>query len=284
MKVIEDPKEMQIFSDEARHQNYKIGFVPTMGYLHQGHISLLDAARKETDQVVLSIFVNPTQFSPGEDLSVYPRDLPKDMDIAKKAGVNVVFTPDDNNIYGPNYQTNINLKQLPNHLCGIHRPIHFQGVATVVTKLFNIVKPHFAYFGEKDYQQLAVIRQMTQDLNFNINIVGCPIVREKDGLAMSSRNVYLSKTQRQSALSLSKVLKDTQKKVFDGITDVNKLVSDAKNYIESQPEAQVEYINICDKDTLDDISIINKDSLMALAVKIGRTRLIDNTILNTSSQ
>ncbi|KPA10026.1 pantoate--beta-alanine ligase [Candidatus Magnetomorum sp. HK-1] len=280
MKIINHPKDIQLFSDNTRNKNQQIGFVPTMGYLHQGHISLLEAARKQTDMVVLSIFVNPTQFGPGEDLSVYPNDLPKDLDIAEKAGVDVVFTPGEKDLYGSNYQTYINLKHLPDHLCGIHRPIHFQGVATVVTKLFNIVKPHFAFFGEKDYQQLAIIRQMTLDLNFDIEIIGCPIVREKDGLAMSSRNVYLTQNQRKSALSLNQALKSTQRKVSTGITDAKKLISDAKESIESQAEAQVEYISICDKDTLDDISTISKDSLMALAVKIGSTRLIDNTILH----
>ncbi|MBF0451088.1 MAG: pantoate--beta-alanine ligase [Candidatus Magnetomorum sp.] len=279
MRVIEHPTEMQLFSNNIRQTHQSIGFVPTMGYLHQGHISLLDAARQQSDQVVLSIFVNPTQFSPGEDLSVYPKDLPKDLDIAEKAGVDIVFTPTDKDLYGDHYQTYVQLKQLPNYLCGIHRPTHFQGVATVVTKLFNMVKPHVAFFGEKDYQQLAVIRQMVQDLNFDITIIGCPIVRESDGLAMSSRNVYLSKEQRQTALILSQSLYRSQQKVTKGITDAETLINEAKKDIESLPETRIDYVRICNKDTLEDLPEVMMDGLMALAVHVGRTRLIDNRIL-----
>jgi len=279
MKVIKHPADMQILSNNIRKTNQTIGFVPTMGYLHKGHISLLDTARGQSDQVILSIFVNPTQFGPEEDLSVYPRDLPKDLDIAEKAGVDIVFTPNVDHLYGKNYQTYVNLKQLPNHLCGLHRPNHFQGVSTVVTKLFNIVKPHLAYFGEKDYQQLAVIRQMVLDLNFDIQIIGCPIVRENDGLAMSSRNVYLSKDHRKTALVLSQSLNLTQEKVFKGIILVETLINEAQEMILAQSETQIDYIRICNKDTLEDIQTITEDCLMALAVKVDKTRLIDNKIL-----
>jgi pantoate--beta-alanine ligase len=228
---------------------------------------------------VLSIFVNPTQFGPNEDLSIYPNDLPKDLAAAEQAGVDLVFTPCNEDLYGPNYQTFVNLNALPNHLCGLHRPVHFQGVATVVTKLFNIVKPHMAFFGEKDYQQLAVIRQMVRDLNFDIEIVGCPIIREKDGLAMSSRNVFLSEKQRKSALYLYKALNLAQQKVAQGITDTKILIADALKNIGSQPETNIEYICICDKDTLIDKQSVDQECLMAMAVKVGQTRLIDNSIL-----
>jgi len=279
MKIIQKPEEVQNISDGIRKNDQRIGFVPTMGYLHDGHVSLLKAARRQTDFVVLSIFVNPTQFGPQEDLSIYPNDLPKDLDAAEQAGVDMVFTPTEKHLYGTNYQTFINLNELPNHLCGLHRPSHFRGVATIVTKLFNIVKPHMAFFGEKDFQQLAVIRQMAYDLNFDIQIVGCPIIREDDGLAMSSRNVFLSKQQRQSALYLNKALTLSQQKVVQGMTDVEKIITEAQQMIAPQPETSIEYIKICDPHTLIDISSIEKDCLMAMAVKIGKTRLIDNCIL-----
>jgi len=279
MKIIEKPKVLQEISNKYRQNDQRIGFVPTMGYLHDGHISLLNAARSQSDVVVLSIFVNPTQFSPHEDLSIYPRDLPKDLAAAEQAGVDLVFTPTKKDLYGPNYQTYVNLKELPNHLCGLHRPTHFQGVATIVSKLFNIVKPHMAFFGEKDYQQLAVIRQMAFDLNFDIKIVGCPIIREKDGLALSSRNVFLTEMQRKSAIFLNKVLIQTQEKVSEGESDTELLIANAKKILELQPYTKVEYIRICDKETLVDIPSVNKNCLMAMAVKIGRTRLIDNCIL-----
>jgi len=279
MEIIQKTKNMNKQSNEIRKSDKRIGFVPTMGYLHDGHISLLKIARSQSDYVVLSIFVNPTQFGPNEDLSIYPMDLPKDLAAAEQAGVDLVFSPCKEDLYGPNYQTFVNLNELPNHLCGLHRPVHFQGVATVVTKLFNIVKPHMAFFGEKDYQQLAVIRQMVRDLNIDIDIVGCPIIREKDGLAMSSRNVFLSEKQRQSALYLYKALCQAQQKVFLGITDAKILIADALKNIGSQPETNVEYISICDKDTLVDKQFVDKECLMAMAVKVGQTRLIDNCIL-----
>jgi pantoate--beta-alanine ligase len=279
MKIIQKPKDIQRLTNDIRKKDQYIGFVPTMGYLHDGHISLLKAARSQSDFVVLSIFVNPTQFGPLEDLSIYPNDLPKDIAAAEKVGVDVVFTPAEKDLYGTNYQTFVNLNELPDHLCGLNRPTHFQGVATVVTKLFNIVNPHMAFFGEKDYQQLAVIRQMVLDLNFDIKIIGCPIIRENDGLAMSSRNVFLTEKQRQSALSLNKTLRQTQQKVSEGIIDTEKLIADAENIIVSYPETNVEYIRICDKNTLIDMKSVDKDCLMAMAVKVGKTRLIDNCIL-----
>jgi len=279
MKIIQKPGDLQKISNEIRKSDQCIGFVPTMGYLHDGHISLLKAARSQSSFVVLSIFVNPTQFGPNEDLSIYPNDLPKDLAAAEAAGVDLVFTPTRQDLYGKNYQTYVHLDELPNHLCGLQRPTHFQGVATIVTKLFNIIKPHMAFFGEKDYQQLAVIRQMALDLNIDIKIVGCPIVRENDGLAMSSRNVFLSNNQRQSALSLSKALNRAQSQVSQGVTDASRLIENAQQYIESHQETEVEYIRICDKDTLIDIPSVDKNCLLAMAVKVGKTRLIDNCIL-----
>lgn len=262
-----------------RQQGKTIALVPTMGYLHDGHLSLVKEGRKVGDDLVVSIFVNPTQFGPGEDLESYPRDFDRDCELVRKAGGDVIFAPDKNELYGKGYQTYVQLKKLPNHLCGISRPLHFRGVATVVTKLFNIVRPHFAIFGQKDFQQVLVIRQMVRDLNFDTEIIGAPIVREPDGLAMSSRNTYLTPEQRISALSLNKSLKRAQELVKSGITDPSEIIDAATEIITSHHECITDYISICDPETLDDIKTIDRPALMALAVKIGKTRLIDNTII-----
>jgi len=279
IEIIKTTKEMQARSDRKRQEGKTIVLVPTMGYLHQGHLSLVREGLKHGDDLVVSIFVNPTQFGPGEDLDEYPRDFERDIDLTRREGVAAIFAPDVKNVYGIRYQTHVSLEKLPHHLCGISRPIHFKGVATVVAKLFNIVKPHVAVFGQKDFQQLIVIRQMVQDLNFDINIVGAPIVREPDGLAMSSRNTYLTPEQRICALSLHESLQKAGSLIDSGEKKAAKIIAAASALIKSHPQSEIDYIAICDPDTLDDVKIIEQPVLMALAVKIGTTRLIDNMIL-----
>jgi pantoate--beta-alanine ligase len=281
MNVLQKPADVQAHSEELRRKGRTIAFVPTMGFLHEGHLSLIREGRRHCDDVIVSIFVNPTQFGPDEDLDNYPRNPQKDLTLCREVGVDTVFTPDNATLYGDQYQTYVILEKLPNHLCGLCRPVHFRGVATIVTKLFNIVQPHVAVFGQKDFQQLAVIRQMTQDLNFNIQIVGSPTVREPDGLAMSSRNAYLKPEQRVSAQCLFKALQMAQEMVRQGEKDARKIVAAAKTLIDSHPETQIDYITICDPDTLENISEISRPVLMALAVKVGQPRLIDNMILNS---
>lgn len=280
IEIITAVKDMQKRSDKMRCQGKTIVFVPTMGFLHEGHLSLIREGKKHGDDMVVSIFVNPTQFGPSEDLETYPKDLKRDLDLLQKEGVNAVFTPDADEIYGKKYQTYVELEKLPNHLCGLSRPVFFKGVATVVTKLFNIVKPHVTIFGQKDYQQLTVIRQMVRDLNLDIEVIGAPTVRESGGLAMSSRNTYLTPDQRISALSLNKSLQKAQTLVENGLKDADKIINTAAELIRSHPETEIDYITICDPETLDDMKTIDKPALMALAVKIGKARLIDNMILN----
>jgi len=271
---------MQARSDRMRRQFKTIVFVPTMGFLHEGHLSLVREGKKRGDDLVVSIFVNPSQFAPGEDFESYPRDLDRDLEILQEEGVDAVFNPDVKEIYGEEFQTYVELKKLPNHLCGISRPIFFKGVATVVAKLFNIVKPHVTIFGQKDYQQLVIIRQMARDLGFDIEVVGAPTVREPDGLAMSSRNTYLSPEQRTSALSLYNSLQKAQELIENGIQDATIIIDAAAELIQSRPETKIDYIAICDTETLVDIQTIDKPVLMALAVKVGKARLIDNMILD----
>lgn len=270
---------MQARSDKMRCQGKTIVFVPTMGFLHEGHLSLMREGKNHGEDLIVSIFVNPTQFGPGEDLETYPRDLERDLELVRKEGVSAVFIPDVTEIYGERYQTYVELEKLPKHLCGISRPVFLKGVATVVTKLFNIVKPHVAIFGQKDYQQLTVIRQMVRDLNLDVNIIGSPTVREPDGLAMSSRNTYLTPEQRLSALSLYKSLQKAQHLVENGLRDAAAIIETATALIRSYPETEIDYIAVCDPDTLDDLTTIDRPALMALAVKVGKARLIDNMIL-----
>jgi len=279
IEIIATVKEMQLRSDNVRCQGKTIVFVPTMGFLHAGHLSLMREGKKYGDDIVVSIFVNPAQFGPGEDLETYPRNFERDLELLKKEGVNAVFAPKAIEIYENNFQTYVELEKLPHHLCGLSRPVFFKGVATVVTKLFNIVKPHVTIFGQKDYQQLTVIRQMVRDLNFDIKVIGAPTVRESDGLAMSSRNTYLTPDQRISALSLNTSLKKAQTLVENGLQDAAKIIDSAAKWIRSHPGTEIDYITICDPETLDDMKTIEKPALMALAVKIGKARLIDNMIL-----
>ena len=280
IEIISTIKMMQAHSDRMRRQFKTIVFVPTMGFLHEGHLSLVREGKKYGDDMVVSIFVNPAQFAPGEDLESYPRNLEKDLELLQKEDVDTVFFPDDKEIYGNKFQTYVELEKLPNHLCGISRPIFFKGVATVVAKLFNIVKPHVTVFGQKDYQQLVIIRQMVRDLDFDIEVVGAPTEREPDGLAMSSRNNYLTPEQRISALSLYKSLQKAQALVESGMQDANKIIDAATELIQSHTGTEIDYIAICDTETLVDIKTIDKPVVMALAVQVGKARLIDNMILS----
>jgi len=277
--VIQHIKDMQRYADRVRSDDHTMAFVPTMGFLHEGHLSLCRIGRERGDVLAASIFVNPAQFGPTEDFDTYPRNLERDLSLLEKEGVDVVFTPTEANLYPEGYQTYVNLTQLPEHLCGLSRPVFFRGVATVVIKLFHIVKPHVAVFGEKDFQQLQVIRRMVADLDMDIEIEGGPIVRESDGLAMSSRNSYLGSEQRPAALSLYRALCAAKDRVGSGETDAAKIIQEATESIGSYPDTDIDYVTVCDPITLDDISRIDDPALMALAVKVGQTRLIDNMIL-----
>lgn len=256
-----------------------IGFVPTMGFLHDGHLSLIETAKQHADVVVVSIFVNPTQFGPNEDLDAYPRSLSRDLELCREKGVAAVFTPGAEDLYGENYQTYVALESLPNHLCGVSRPVHFRGVATVVTKLFHIVMPDVAVFGEKDFQQLAVIRQMVRDLHFPIEIIGGAIVREADGMAMSSRNTYLSEEERRSGLVLSECLALAREMVGAGKRDAAAIRKALSEAIQERPFTRIDYVTLCDPDSLEDVETLTGPTLLALAVVVGKTRLIDNTVL-----
>ncbi|MCG8687705.1 MAG: pantoate--beta-alanine ligase [Desulfobacterales bacterium] len=282
MDILKTKAEMQAWSTGKKREGKTISFVPTMGYLHQGHVSLLEKGKPLCDELVLSIFVNPTQFAPNEDLDAYPRDIENDLDLARKAGVTAVFLPNNNEMYGENYQTRVALDHLPNYLCGKSRPVHFGGVATVVTKLFNIVMPDVAVFGKKDYQQLQVIRQLVQDLDFNIEIIGGDIIRESDGLAMSSRNAYLTEEQRESALCLSRAVKMAKEKVAQGQTSAKALVEEMEEFIHSFDHTKVDYIEFCDPVTLVPVDEVQKTTVLALAVQVGKSRLIDNALIETA--
>ncbi|OGR11188.1 MAG: pantoate--beta-alanine ligase [Desulfobacula sp. GWF2_41_7] len=280
MDILKTKAEMQTWSKNKKKQSRTLCFVPTMGYLHQGHVSLMEKGKPLCDELILSIFVNPAQFGPNEDLSSYPSNIENDLLLAEKAGVTAVFLPRKENIYPQNFQTEIKLQSLPNHLCGKFRPVHFAGVATVVTKLFNIVMPDKAVFGMKDYQQLQIIRQLVTDLDFDIEIVAGDIIRESDGLAMSSRNVYLSTSQRTSALSLSRSLNLARELLAQGEKEAAAIRNKIESFIHSFPETMAEYISFCEPTTLEDIEIIEKKVLLALAVKVGKTRLIDNALID----
>lgn len=284
IKVIDTAKAMQQHAEKMRLQGKTLAFVPTMGFLHKGHMSLLRIAKQYGDHVILSIFVNPTQFAPGEDLDAYPRSFEQDCWAAEQEGVDVVFAPQKEDLYAGDFETYVTLEDLPNHLCGLSRTTHFRGVATVVSKLFNIVKPHAAVFGEKDYQQLAVIRRMVRDLNFDITICGGPIVREADGLAMSSRNSYLSPEQRPAALSLSQSLQRAQVMVTAGETNAAAIIAAATAIIQAHDDTVIDYVAICDPDTLDDMTTVDRPAVMALAVKVGSCRLIDNRVLRPGNR
>ncbi len=279
MKIVNKVRQMQVLSDKFKKEGKKIAFVPTMGYFHKGHLSLMERGRELADILVISIFVNPIQFGPGEDFMEYPRDLERDLSLAEGVGVDVVFIPEAEEMYPPDYQTYLEVTGLTQHLCGLFRPGHFRGVTTVVAKLFNIVKPDIALFGLKDYQQYIVIKRMVRDLNYDIEVVGCPIIREEDGLAMSSRNIYLTPEQRKSALCLYQGIKLAERLVREGQRDAKIIVKEVIDYIESKPYTQIDYVKICHPETLDDLEYLNDKALLALAVRVGKARLIDNTIL-----
>ena len=281
LRVIHTVREMQHWSEAERRAGRRIALVPTMGALHEGHLSLVRAARRAGDRVVVSLFVNPAQFAPDEDLSQYPRDFARDRDLLEKEKVDVLFHPSAAEVYPERYQTYVEVERLAPLLCGEHRPGHFRGVATVVAKLFNMVRPHAAIFGAKDYQQLQVIRHMVTDLNFDVEIVSHPIVRDRDGLALSSRNVYLSERERAAALCLSRALGAAESLVANGERDGARVVAAARSVIEREPLAEIEYVRLCDPETLVEIERLEGDALLALAVRIGPARLIDNTVLKT---
>jgi pantoate--beta-alanine ligase len=279
MQVIESVQQMSRWSEAERRDGRRIVFVPTMGFLHDAHLSLVRDGKKRGDRVVVSIFVNPAQFSPNEDFAAYPRDFERDRGLLEEENIDILFYPSAREIYPEGYQTQVNVDRLSGLLCGAHRPGHFQGVATVVSKLFNIVRPHVAIFGEKDYQQLQLIRRLVLDLNFAIEIVGHPVVREADGLAISSRNIYLSPDERQAALCLSRSLSRAACVVKRGETRGRVITEAVRAAIQKEPLARVEYVTLCDSATLEPVEEIRGSALLALAVRIGKTRLIDNQIL-----
>lgn len=276
MKVVTTIKEVRDIVSQWRKENLSVGFVPTMGYLHEGHQSLITKSVSQNNKTVVSIFVNPMQFSPNEDLESYPRDLQKDSILCEATGADLIFHPDPSEMYSPSFCSFVDMNGLTGNLCGKSRPIHFRGVCTVVSKLFNIVKPDRAYFGEKDAQQLAVIRQMVNDLNIDIEIIGCPIVREDDGLAKSSRNTYLSKEERKAAVILSKSLKAGKELMDNGERNCKVITDKIKEIISSEPLANIDYVSAVDALTMEDTNTAERDILVAIAVRIGKTRLIDN--------
>ena len=284
MQIIPTISEMQSIALAAHREGRLIAFVPTMGYLHEGHASLMREGRRRGDLLVASIFVNPTQFGVGEDFEAYPRDLTRDTALAAAAGVDVIFAPTAGEMYPAGYQTWVDVERITLPLCGARRPGHFRGVTTVVTKLFNAVQPDVALFGKKDFQQLAVIRRMTLDLHLPVEIVGMPIVRETDGLAMSSRNAYLSSDERQSALCLSRAINRARERYRQGITAVAELRTGVLALIEAEHLAAIEYAEFRDSGTLEEATTARDDTLLALAVIIGKTRLIDNCLLGEENQ
>ncbi len=283
MELVTDISEMQSLSLSARKAGRSIGFVPTMGFLHEGHLSLIRAARADNDVVVASIFVNPAQFGPGEDFQKYPRDLDRDSPMAEEAGADILFCPPVEDMYPEGFSTYVEEIKLSKHLCGLSRPTHFRGVTTVVLKLFNIVLPDIAYFGQKDAQQALIIKRMARDLNLLVKIKVLPIVRENDGLAMSSRNSYLSSEQRKQATVLYKALMEARRLIDSGETRADRIKSKMREIIASAKEAKIDYISIVNRDTLDDIEEMRGNVLIALAVFIGATRLIDNLELDLPS-
>jgi len=269
---------MQSYSESLRNQGQKIAFVPTMGYFHEGHLCLMKEAKKMADFVVVSIYVNPTQFGPKEDLSKYPRDFDRDLKMAESVNADVIFYPGNKEMYPAGYQTYVEVEKVTQNLCGMSRPGHFRGVTTVCCKLFNIVKPHIAVFGKKDFQQYITIKRMVDDLNMDLQIIGVPTVRESDGLAMSSRNKYLQEKERPSALTLFKSLKLAQKIYSDGERKSSVIISKVEKMINRAPYTAIDYIKICNTETLKDVEKIKSQSVIALAVKVGTTRLIDNHV------
>lgn len=278
-KISNNINETREIISKWKSQNFSIGFVPTMGYLHDGHLSLIKKSHMENNKTVVSIFVNPTQFGPKEDLSTYPRDFDADRQKCEDALVDLIFFPTAEEMYPSDYYTYVNVNYLTTNLCGKSRPNHFQGVCTVLAKLFNIIKPNKAYFGQKDAQQLSVVKKMVRDLNFDLEIVGCPIIREPDGIAISSRNSYLNKEERKAATCLSQSLKLAKELINNGECKISFIKNSMSNLISNQPLAKIDYIEFVDLNNLQPIDTIKKSSLCAIAVYIGNTRLIDNFII-----
>lgn len=279
MQIVKTIEEVRKEVKQWKKEGLSVGLVPTMGFLHEGHKSLIERAVKENDRVVVSDFVNPTQFGPTEDLASYPRDLERDAKLCEEAGAALLFNPEPEEMYYEDRTTSVNMDGLTKELCGKSRPIHFSGVCTVVTKLFHIVTPDRAYFGQKDAQQLAVIRRMVRDLNFDIEIVGCPIIREEDGLAKSSRNTYLSPEERKAAVILSQSLKLGKELMEQGEKDAQKVKDVIVKKLTTEPLAKIDYVEVVNFDTIEPISTIEGNVLTAIAVYIGKTRLIDNFII-----
>ncbi len=282
MEIISDPRDMRAASLAWRRQGHKIALVPTMGYFHEGHLSLMRYGREQGDRLVVSLFVNPTQFGPTEDLARYPRDLERDAAMTREIGVDVLYTPTAADMYPEGYQTYVSVEGLSQGLCGASRPGHFRGVATVVLKLFNQTLPHLAVFGEKDYQQLAVIKRMAADLNVPVEVAGRPIVREADGLAMSSRNTYLSPEERGAALCLVQALTRVRNLAAAGETGAEKILAEVKEIILAAPHTHLDYAVLVDPDTLKEVDAIRGSARLALAARVGSTRLIDNMLIEVS--
>ena len=278
MNIVKTISEVRNEVKNWRKQGMSVGLVPTMGYLHEGHKSLIERACKENDKVVVSVFVNPTQFGPGEDLATYPRDIQRDAALCEDAGAALIFNPEPEEMYFDDFHTYVTMESLSDELCGKTRPIHFRGVCTVVSKLFHIVAPDRAYFGQKDAQQLAIIKRMVRDLNFDIEIVGCPIVREEDGLAKSSRNTYLNPEERKAALVLSKAVYLGQELIQKGERNADVIVEKMKQLIEEEPLAKIDYVQAVYAVSIQPVAEIKGTVLVAMAVYIGKTRLIDNFI------
>ena len=279
MESITSVAAMRRFCRDARADGRPIGFVPTMGALHRGHLSLIERARADGGTVVTSIYVNPMQFGPGEDFDAYPRDLDKDRELARAAGTDVLFLPQDREIHPPGHRTRVEVQGLQDVLCGRTRPGHFQGVATVVAKLFAIVRPDAAYFGEKDAQQVRIIRRMTRDLHLDVRIVACPTVREEDGLALSSRNAYLTPEERRAAPVLYRALRCAAERAAAGESSTERLISLVRGMIEGEPLARLDYVEAVDGETLERVTICGPGTLLVLAAWFGRARLIDNVTI-----
>ena len=282
MFLCRTPTEMHAARRDLRKTNRTLGLVPTMGALHAGHLSLVSAALAECDAVVASIFVNPTQFGPKEDFGRYPRDFERDRALLERESTDIIFSPEVSEMYPEGYSTYVEARELGAHLCGLRREGHFLGVATVVAKLFNAVRPHVAVFGQKDYQQLKIIQRMARDLNMDVDVVGLPTVRERDGLAMSSRNTYLSGEERDKALLIHRAIRRAEDLFKGGERKAAKIGDEARRILGSKDGVDIEYVAICDTETLDDLEEIDKRALIAVAVRVGRTRLIDNAILTES--
>ncbi len=282
MDTITSIHRMKQLSARTRAMNRTIAFVPTMGFLHEGHLSLMREGKRRGDLLVVSIFVNPTQFSPSEDFEKYPRDLDRDSKMAEEVGVDVLFVPEAGEMYPSDHQTFVRVTKVTQGLCGRSRPAHFQGVATVVAMLFNIVMPHVSLFGEKDFQQLVTIQQMVKDLRMEVQVVGMPTIRDPDGLAMSSRNAYLTPPQRRAALSLHRSLRRAEELISRGERSVAPLIGEVRNIFGSEPLVKTDYIEICDAQTLQQVDRIEGDVVIAVAAFVGKIRLIDNLVYRTA--